>query len=209
MVLFHIFLGLNGFDCKYNVSDALTKQTIENASAIYDHDQNTVKIQNVEFENLYILKGQNNTKWYHYISNKTKNIVSWNHYETIPHNVNQIEERNISISITNHQFLCFLAKKNVFELQIGTESGQSGSNLRNYLRYGCNTGSCRTTRQNRGVSKIGFDKIKKTLNLQLNSGFDYSQGWNFSIAYNKNFRSTMKLNFLPERVRHYHVPLRH
>ena len=206
MVLFHIFIGPNGFDCKYNVSDALTKQPIENASAIYDHDQNIVKIQNVEFENLYILKGQNNTKWHHYISNKTKNIVFWNHYETIPHNVNQIEERNISIPITNHQFLCFLAKKSIFELQIGTESG---SNLRNYLRYGCNTDQCRTTRQNRGVSKIGFDKIKKTLYLQLNSGFDYSEEWKFSIAYNKNFRSTMALQFLPERVRHYHVPLRH
>ena len=207
MVSFHIFLGPNGFDCKYNVSDALTKQSIENASAIYDHYQNIVEVKNVEFENLYILKGQNNTKWYHYISNKTKDIVSWTHYETIPrNNVNQIEERNISIPITNHQFLCFLAKKSVFELQIGTESG---NNLRNYLRYGCNTGSCRTTRQNRGVSKIEFDQTKKTLNLQLNSGFNYSQDWNFSIAYNKNFRSTMTLKILQQRVRHFHVPLRH
>ena len=182
----------------------MTKQPIEHASAIYGHDENIVEIKNVEFENLYILEGQNNTKWYHYISNKTKDIVSWTHYETIPHNVNQIKQRNISISITNHQFLCFLAKKSVFELQFGTESG---SNLRNYLRYGCNTGSCRITRQNRGVSKIGFDKMKKTLNLELNSVFNYSQEWKFSIAYNKNFRSTMTLNFLP--VPHYHVPLRH
>ena len=65
------FLGQNGYDCRYNVTEALGDKNIENSTGIYNHTQNNIQISNISFENLYLLTG-NNTEWYHYVSNRTE-----------------------------------------------------------------------------------------------------------------------------------------
>ena len=67
-----LFLGLNGYDCRYNVTDVLDDKQLKDSIAIYNHTQNNIQISNnILFENLYLFTG-NNTEWYHYVSNRTK-----------------------------------------------------------------------------------------------------------------------------------------
>ena len=63
--------GQNGYDCLYNVTEALGDKNVENSTAIYNHIQNNIQISNISFENLYLLTGIN-TEWYHYVSNRTE-----------------------------------------------------------------------------------------------------------------------------------------
>ena len=67
----NISLGQNGYDCRYNITEALGDKNVENSTAIYNHTQNNIQISNISFENLYLFTG-NNTKWYHYVSNRTE-----------------------------------------------------------------------------------------------------------------------------------------
>ena len=62
-------LGPNGYDCRYNVTDALDDKHLENSTAIYNHTKNIIQISNILFENLYLFTG-NYTEWYHYVSNQ-------------------------------------------------------------------------------------------------------------------------------------------
>ena len=65
------FLGLIGYDCRYNVTDVLDDKHLKDSIAIYNHTQNNIQISNILFENLYLFTG-NNTEWYHYVSNRTE-----------------------------------------------------------------------------------------------------------------------------------------
>ena len=82
-----LFLGLIGYDCRYNVTDVLDDKHLKDSIAIYNHTQNNIQISNILFENLYFFTG-NNTEWYHYVSIRTEDkgglnsevfLLLWSH----------------------------------------------------------------------------------------------------------------------------------
>jgi len=171
-------------NCKWDVFNRLD-QKLNGVSAIFDKDTKKVEMEGVtSFEDIYILKGENNDKKMVYLSQTTTNSNKGNFVKKIKHMDRQREElKPIEIHIENHDFFTFFVMKGMSKLTC------------NGILCGCNSIICNDKRRNLKIKKLEFDENNGILTIHPDTGFNYQRVYWFEMDLDKFFTSKLTLIF--------------
>ena len=125
-----------------------------------------------------------------YLSEKPNNSNdgNWNSLKKI--SMKRQEEnqpKTVVIDITNQYFFDFISIKGVSYLNC--------KNKGDYKVCGCNNNFCNENKKMAKISSFKFNKIEKTLTLDLEAGFDYGKTYSFRMDLDAFFKSKLTLQF--------------
>ena len=155
--------------------------------ALYRNSERNIEVTgNLALENIFIFKGNNETKAMVYLSEKPNNSAdgNWNSLKTIEMKRKEKNQpKTVVINITNDYFFDFLLKK-----------GVSFLNCENKV-CGCNNKLCNENKKRAKISSFKFNRNEKTLTLDLEAGFDFEKTYSFQMDLDAFFKSELKLQF--------------